>query len=103
MGKQVRQRELTMGWVEWGCFQQLESSISEGGPSDASLSICPLEDLRGAGSCLAGSSSQMPGQMEMQNLPSTLMGAQTQATGRSVCCEPRASRGMRISERPGGW
>lgn len=36
MGEQVRQRELTMGWVEWGCFQQLESSIPEGGSREAS-------------------------------------------------------------------
>ena len=36
MGERVRQRELTMGWVEWGCFQQLESSIPEGGPREAS-------------------------------------------------------------------
>lgn len=72
-----------MGWVECGCFQQLESFIPEVRPREASerppyycasLRISPLEDLRGAGSCLARSSSQMPGQMEMQNLPSTLMG-----------------------------
>lgn len=82
MGGRVGQRELTAGWLEWA-LQQLESAVLKVGPREASerlpyycasWSISALEDLRRAGSCLAGSFSQTAGQMETQNLPSTLMG-----------------------------